>query len=389
MLNPEDEFIIDAVVHPYNLDPANYGDVPSCTVLSETAFLIGGMGSPDPRYNLPHDAYVSDWSVEDLSNLMFRESSTDMAAIHNLPLYCFKDGMVSFEKTAEAVSRYPDRYIAYAGIDPLEQTLADFDRQVEELGNPTGLKLYPTSWNGTTVSQWAMDDPKVIYPFYERALEHGVKVVAVHKAVPLGPITTDHGGRGSDAFNPGDIEAAAGAFPDLTFEIVHGGVAFAEETAWLLARFHNIYINLEISNVILQRRPRTFSKMLLEMMSVGGMPILDRFFWGTGCTLSHAQPPIEAFCNYEIPEDLLEDAGLFAPLTQITDEHKRNILANNYARVHGIDIEARKAAIADDEFSRSRAQEPNPEPYSTVSKWDLIKRDRSAESETAEPLGVS
>jgi predicted TIM-barrel fold metal-dependent hydrolase len=222
-----------------------------------------------------------------------------------------------------------------------------------------------------------MNDPKVIFPFYERALEHGIKVVAVHKAVPLGPVVTD------DAFNPGDIEAAAGAFPDLTFEIVHGGVSFAEETGWLLARFPNIVVNLEISNVILERRPRTFSKMLLDMLKVGGTPLLERFVWGTGCTLAHPRPTIEAFCDYEIPDDLLEDAGLFAPLTQITDEDKRNILANNYARIHGIDIAARKAAIANDEFSQARAIDPYPVPFSTTSKWDLIERDRAMSGQGA------
>ncbi|MCW2584066.1 MAG: hypothetical protein JWQ53_2856 [Klenkia sp.] len=372
MLNPEDEFIIDAVAHPYNLDPSNYADVPSATVISETAYTIGGMGSPDPVYDIPHDAYVSDWSVSDLANLLFKETATDMGSVHNLPLYCYADGMVSLEKTAEAVHTWPDRFIAYAGIDPLQQTLADFDSQIDLLNQPTGLKLYPTSWNGTTVSQWGMNDPKVIFPFYERALEHGVKVIAVHKAVPLGPVVTD------DAFNPADIEAAAGAFPDLTFEIVHGGISFAEETGWLLARFPNIYINLEISNVILERRPRTFSKMLLEWLKVGGMPILDRLVWGTGCTRAHPRPTIDAFCQYEIPEDLLEDAGLFGPLSQITDEHKRGILATNYAGIHGIDIEARKAAIADDEFSRARAVDARPVPWSTTSKWDLIERERAA-----------
>ena len=372
MLNPEDEFIIDAVAHPYNLDPSNYADVPSATVISETAFVIGGMGSPDPVYDIPHDAYVSDWSVSDLANLLFKETSTDMGSIHNLPLYCYKDGMVSLEKTAEAVHRWPDRFIAYAGIDPLQQTMADFDSQIELLNNPTGLKLYPTSWNGTTVSQWGMNDAKVIFPYYERALEHGVKVIAVHKAVPLGPIVTD------DAFNPGDLESAAGAFPDLTFEIVHGGISFAEETGWLLARFPNIVVNLEISNIILERRPRTFSKMLLELLKVGGMPILDRLVWGTGCTLAHPRPTIEAFCNYEIPEDLLQDAGLFGPLSQITDEHKRNILALNYARIHGLDIDARRQPSRTTSSPGPAAQDPNPVPWSTTSKWDLIQRDRAS-----------
>jgi uncharacterized protein len=372
MIDPENEFVIEGVAHAYNLSPDNYSDVVSASTITELAYLIGGVGSPDPKYDVPRDVYISDWSIEDLAKLLFLETATDIAVVHNLPLYCYTDGMVSLEKAAEAVTRYPNRFRAYAGIDPLRDSLEDLDHQVELLNHPTGLKLYPTSWNGTTVTSWKMNDPKVIYPFYERAREHGIKVIAVHKAVPLGPIVTD------DAFNPGDLESAAGAFPDLTFEIVHGGIAFAEETAWLLSRFSNIYINLELSNIILERRPRTFSKMLVQWLSVGGMPMLDRLLWGTGAMIAHPRATLDAFCGYEIPEDLLEDAGLFAPLTQITDEHKRNILANNYARIHGIDIAASKAAIADDEFSQARAKEPLPVPWSTLSKWDAIQKGRAA-----------
>ena len=74
----------------------------------------------------------------------------------------------------------------------------------------------------------------------------------------------------------------------------------------------------------------------MDLLKVGGMDMLDRFVWATGCSLAHPRATIDAFCRYEIPEDLLQDAGLFGPLSQITDDHKRNILANNYARVHGM-----------------------------------------------------
>jgi uncharacterized protein len=372
MLDPENEFIIDAVAHPYNHMPDNFADVASASTISQLSYQIGGIGSPDPKYDMPQDVYLSDWSPEDVANVLFRETATDFAVMHTLPLFCYKDGFCSIEKSAEAVQRWPNRFRAYASVDPLlDDPLGTLDRQVELL-NPTGVKVYPTSWNGTTVSQWKMNDPKVAFPLYERALEHGIKAIAVHKAVPLGPVVAE------DAFNPGDLEGAAGAFPDLTFEIVHGGIAFSEETGWLLARFQNIYINLEVSNIILERRPRTFSRMLIEMIKVGGMPILNQFIWATGCVLAHPRATIDAFCRYEIPEDLLEDAGLFGPLEQITDEHKRNILAHNYARVHGLNIEETKTAIADDEFSRARTAEPEPEPWSTVSKWEDIKRGRAS-----------
>ena len=371
MLSPEDEFIIDAVAHPYNNHPDNYADVASASTISELAYLIGGVGSPQPKYDVPHDVYMSDWSVADVANVLFRETATDMAVVHTLPIYAYKDGYCSVEKSAEAVQRWPHRFRAYAAVDPLrgKAALDQLDRQVELL-HPTGVKVYPTSWNGNTVSQWKMNDPKVAFPLYERALEHGIKAIAVHKAVPLGPIVVE------DAFDPSDLEGAAGAFPDLAFEIVHGGIAFTEETAWLMARFANIYLNLEVSNIILERRPRTFSRMLLDVVKVGGNPIFDRLIWATGCVLAHPRATIEAFLDYQIPEDLLEDAGLFAPIAQITDEQKRNVLAGNYARVHGIDIEATKQAIANDEFSRARAADPDPQPWSTCSRWDDIRAGR-------------
>lgn len=372
MLNPENEFIIDAVAHAYNLASSNYADVSSALPISELTYQIGGVGSPDPRYDLPHDVYVDDWKAQDIANVLFKETATDFAVAHTLPLYCFKDGFCSLEKSIEFVQRWPQRFRAYAAIDLLKpNALAELDRQVELL-KPIGIKVYPTSWNGSTITQWRMNDPKVAFPLYERALKHGIRTIAVHKAVPLGPVVAEN------AFDPGDLEGAAGAFPDINFEIVHGGIAFSEETGWLLARFANIYVNLEVSNIILERRPRTFSRMLLDLMKVGGMPMLDRLIWATGCSLAHPRATIDAFCRYQIPEDLLQDAGLFGSLSQITDQHKRNILAYNYARVHGLDVEALKRGIADDEFARARRANPNPEPWSTISRWGDVQRMRAA-----------
>ena len=375
MLNPENEFIIDAVAHAYNLDPSNYADVASAQPISELTYLIGGAGSPEPKYNVPHDIYISDWSPEDIANVLFKETPTDMAVAHTLPLYCYKDGMCSVEKSAEFVRRWPHRFRAYAAVDPLRPDWKEALARQVELFQPIGLKVYPTSWNGSTISQWKMNDSRIAFPVYEEAQKYGINVIAVHKAVPLGPVVAE------DAFNPGDLEGAAGNFPEISFEIVHGGIAFSEETGWLLARFANIYINLEVSNIILERRPRTFGKMLMDLLKVGGMPMLDRFIWATGCSLAHSRPTIDAFCRYQIPEDLLQDAGLFGPLSQITDDHKRNIFAHNYARIHAIDIEAAKSAMAGDEFAQARKANRSPEPWSSISRWPEIQRARAAEPE--------
>ena len=77
----------------------------------------------------------------------------------------------------------------------------------------------------------------------------GVKVVAVHKSIPMGNAPTA-------PFRPDDIESPAADFPDLNFEIVHGGFTFVEETAFQLARFPNIYVNLEATYGPLAPRTR-------------------------------------------------------------------------------------------------------------------------------------
>src|SRR3546814_1661439 len=66
-----------------------------------------------------------------------------------------------------------------------------------------------------------------------------------------------------------DIDRALTAFPDLQFEIVHGGMAFLEETAWQLGRYPNVYVNLEVTSASAATRPAAFGHALGMMASIG------------------------------------------------------------------------------------------------------------------------
>lgn len=355
-------FVLDSVAHSYNLSRENYDDLDSATALAGLAWaLASDMG--DPRYALPEDVYRTDWSVDDTAAILFGESETDVAIIHPLPIYAFKDGLSSIEKAAEALERYPQRFVGgYACVDPLrgKEALDSMERQAD-LFKPLGIKLYPTSWNDGVVRNWRMDDPEIAFPIFEKARDLGVNHIAIHKAVPSGLVPI------GDAYGAKDVEAAAFRFPDLTFEIVHGGLAFVEETGIVMARHQNVWINLEIWNVVLARRPRVFARMLCDLLTFGGMPVVDRLLWGQGSTLVHPRPGLEAFMEFQIPDDLLESNGMFGALEQLTIEHKRKILGGNYARMHGLDLEAMAKAIEGDEFSRQPGA-PLPEPFSTTSK---------------------
>jgi predicted TIM-barrel fold metal-dependent hydrolase len=240
-------------------------------------------------------------------------------------------------------------------VDPLrgKAALDELERQVELL-QPMGLKMYPASWHDGKIGSWKLNDPEIAFPVIEKAAELGLRHIAVHKSIPIEPVEF------RDAFHPGDFEGAAVHFPEMNFEIVHGGIAFVEETAWLLARFPNIFVNMENLNMVVARRPRVMAQILLGLMREGGNAILERLFWGTGTIQYHPRPCLEAFLDFEFPEDLLDGAGLYFPLQQITDDDKRRMLAGNFAKLHGIDLEAAANGIHGDEFSRGTGQELEP-----------------------------
>ena len=64
--------------------------------------------------------------------------------------------------------------------------------------------------------------------------------------------------------------------------------------------------------------------------------------------------------DLELSDQTLETYGI----EQWDHEQKRLFLGGNYARVNGIDIAAKEAAISDDQFSTARRENGLAEPYS-------------------------
>jgi predicted TIM-barrel fold metal-dependent hydrolase len=352
--------VVDAVVHPYNLNPANEANSLARPI---SEMLAGGSQAfaAGPEYQISRNQFLRDWSIEETANMVFLESDTDLAAYHVLPINAYKDGLCSLDKALEAKRRWPNRFVFYCGVDPLggQQALDELDRQAELL-EPTGLKLYPNSWVGNVNRGWLMDDPEVAFPLFERARSLGIKVVAVHKAVPLGAVEMRH-------YRVDDIDRAAAAFPDLSFEIVHGGMAFLEETAWQLARFPNVWVNLEITTMILTRRPESFGHALATLTGVGGPHALDKICWGTGAMAVHPRPLLERFVrDFQLTPANLKN-GTLGELEPLDRETKGKILFDNYERLVGLDLKSRLASLAGDEFGVQRADGQLAAPYTTTS----------------------
>jgi predicted TIM-barrel fold metal-dependent hydrolase len=156
-----------------------------------------------------------------------------------------------------------------------------------------------------------------------------------------------------DHYRMDDIDAAAAAFPDLQFEVVHGGFAFIEETAFQLARFPNVWVNLETTSNLAVAKPGAFQRVIAGLITHAGESALDRLMWASGASVLHPEPPLKWFWeHFHFPEEMREREGL----PEITEEVKRKILGLNYLRMHGLDPKTIAKNIEGDEFAIARAK---------------------------------
>lgn len=273
------------------------------------------------------------WTPDELYELEFADGCVDLAMAQAIPIYgWYKNGAAPYRAQYEMAQKYPDQVLFCGGVDPLrgglEQALRDIEYQIGELGAKS-MKFY----NGHIRSAWSCDDPELAYPMYEKIGEMGVTVLQFHKGVPFGQ-------QNVEPLRPNDLQRPARDFPDLKFLCHHFAVPYVEEAFNIASRFPNIYlvgsglINLSII------RPRLVQNWLGAILADVGV---EKLIWGSE-TPVHGKPTpfLRDFMNLQIPEDLQDGWGF----PEITHEDRRKILGGNFARIMGIDIEARRAEFA-------------------------------------------
>ena len=345
----KDILVADGVVHGYNWTPENYAIPQSNTFAAAGAGFHQLLTRPGPG-RLTREEFLRDWSAEELEEIIFLESPVDFISYHHTPIYDFwTDGHSALDKGFTLRERNPNRVIVYGAVTPAEgeKALRQMEWLVKEKGI-NGIKLNAARYvNGKTLPN-TLDDPEFGMPFVERALELGVKTIAVHKAIPVGPVRPE-------PYGVTDLAEPAATFPEMNFEIVHGGFAFVEDTAYMCS-FPNVWLNMEASFGLLVNAPRRFAEFMAAFLQAGAA---DRIIFATGCSLVHPKPVIEIFLDWQLPDDIC--AGYGVP--QITDEQKRGILGNNLLRLHGIDPGKVRADTADDDWARRRAEQGEVEMY--------------------------
>lgn len=349
MASLDDVFVVDAVSHAYNLHPSNYAYEKYARQIVRMS--LGLEKAMPAEYRRTKETFVSDWDTRNTTNMLFRESSVDFANFHPQSIAIFDDGLTALGKAKEFTARHPDRSAALASVDLVgtDDPKQELERQADEL-DAHGVKVYPSYWDDDGHTEFEMDDPRLAFPVWQKAVDLGLDVIAVHKAVPFGTVPME-------SYEVGDVDETADSFPEINFEIVHAGMAFAEETAWQLGRHPNVYANLEITAMEAALAPESFIETLEDLLWTGGKGTVDKILWGCGTPQFHPQLLLEAFWNLDFPE--MEWMG---GKYTITEEDKRKILGENFARAHGFDPDELKEGIGEDEYTDRELATP----YSTT-----------------------
>ena len=166
-----DTFVIDAVVHGYNLSPENQRGPASAELAAALYYGVHRGFSPrgQAQWVLDAQRFFHGHNPDLLAHALFAESQTDVGLYHGVPAYgMFTDGGSPLWVGKEIRTRYPGRMLLYGPISPWEpNAVEEVDRLVEEEGI-VGIKLYPLDIVDGEIKSWRTDDPELIYPILER-----------------------------------------------------------------------------------------------------------------------------------------------------------------------------------------------------------------------------
>jgi hypothetical protein len=102
-----------------------------------------------------------------------------------------------------------------------------------------------------------------------------------------------------------------------------------------------------------------FEQIMATFVHWGGM---SKIIFADGAFLFYSQDLLEKFATFSFSEQTMESFGI----PQITDEDRALILGGNYARMIGLDIEAAKKRLVNDEFAQEKAETGRQAPFSNM-----------------------
>jgi uncharacterized protein len=313
---------------------------------------------------------------------VFLDSDTKVALVSGSASYEPLDWFLSNEQKRDARAKINDiaagrkRAMSHLIFTPgAPGALERYERELAEL-KPDSIKGYTIGDNTNKPMAkwpWRMDDEKLAYPYYERALKAGIKNVCVHKGL-FPPSTEKQFPHLLDYCTVADVGKAAKDWPQLNFIIYHsayrfggggrandaweqvqstGRVEWVNDLAQIPERFgvSNVYGDLgQIFAQSTVANPNLTAFMLGTLIKGLGA---DHVVWGTDAIWTGSpQWQIEGLRRLEIPQEMQQKYG-FQPLGDAQGPVKSAIFGGNNARLYNY-TPAQRSALATDPLAEAK-----------------------------------
>ena len=245
--------------------------------------------------------------------------------------------------------------------------------------------LKPDSWKGYTIgdplfpskleSYWWLDDEKLVYPFYEKAVKSNITTICIHKGLLPADYETSWP-KVWEYATVRDLGKAAKDWPKLNFMIYHGALRnFLETPDASLAEFEqtgkikwasdlaeipgkhgvkNVYGEIGTAFATCAVSNPRFAAAFIGTLVRGLGP--DRVLWGTDSVwYGSPQWQIEAMRRLEIPDEMRRKHN-FAALGPADGAVKTAIFSGNAARLYRINQRAALGEITGDKVAAIKAE---------------------------------
>jgi predicted TIM-barrel fold metal-dependent hydrolase len=271
-------------------------------------------------------------SQANLLKEVFVDSDTNVGIISGVPSSIIF-GPKTMAETRDLVNHHAGSQRAWsqAVCSPMlpkggERSIDSLEHQVKDLHALPAMKVY------TYDGGWWLDDEKISYPMLAEASRLGIRIINVHKGVPLDDDTW---------VETRDLPKVIRDWPHLTFVVYHSGYFYdrpGKEIDGFLATLRSltraekqrVYAELGTSFAIaFTQSPAKAAHLVGALLKeVGPHRILwgtDSIWWGS------PQWQLQAFKSLTIPEEMQHTYGYPA----LTDEVKASILGGNAAALYG------------------------------------------------------
>ena len=319
---------------------------------------------------------LATYKFENYLKEIFTESDTDICIISNAPFdnpeweFLTSENMVKARDLVNTVAG-GQRMLAHNVVSPGKPGWMDKVDESIEVHKPDSWKMYTIGDPfGGSQYVWRLDDEKLLYPFYEKAVKAGITNICIHKGLLPADYEESFAGHWQYA-TVWDLGKAAKDWPEINFIIYHSAAQqFLEvpdnqlapfestgELNWTsdLARIPEEYgvnnVYGELGTVFANScvtHPRLAAGLVGTLIKGLGA---DHVVWGTDSPFyGSPQWQIEALRRLKMPEEYKKKYG-FAGLGSPNGAIKNGIFGFNSAAVYNLDVRASMGRLSGDKFA--------------------------------------